>query len=146
MQPQVVFDVLEGAAGQVTLSGSQTLHGEHVSEYTLSTSLQAFMRAEYGPHYRRHGSRPAAQLTVWLDGRGRPVRALATFTARTPRGIAALTLTIDFFGYGAPVSVTAPPRALQRQEPGLRPALTLQDPTRTLQEILFATSPAPKGL
>ncbi len=145
MEPQVVFGVLERAAAGVRIGGTTVLRGMRATRYSLATSLSALLRLEYGPSYRRGSGGPAARLSVWLDGDGRPLRVSVTFSERTPKGRAALSLSIDFRHYGQRVSIAAPPPELQRREPLTRADPPLLDPTRVLERVLFATPTAPRS-
>ncbi len=143
MQPQVVFAVLEHVGGRVNRLGSTTIRGKAASEYTVATSLGAFLKAQYGPGFRGAGRHTRASMAVWLDRRGRPLRVVTTFTQPSARGLAQLVLRTDFSGYGRPVRITAPPRREQYRVPSARVGSLLQDPTRTLVAALFATATVP---
>ncbi len=51
----------------------------------------------------------ALTANVWADSSGRLVQATVGVTGTTRRGPLGLTATVDFTGYGSPVTITVPP-------------------------------------
>lgn len=119
------LDYLRGA-GDVVEVGPDTVGGVTTTHYRTTIDLaEAVDRAPAGQRdYVRESVEQLETMTgttelpfdVWVDGDGLPRRLVYTIdvgatdvTGQVPTGVE-MTLTMDLFDYGAPVSVTAPPR------------------------------------
>jgi hypothetical protein len=142
MDPQVVFRVMAGARAPITVVGHEALNGVPTTHYRLSTSLGAFLAAEHGsPSTASAYENVEAELGVWLDGRGRPVRVEAKFAGPSPFGAATMTTLINFTDYGAVVTVRQPSNAVASPRSGAFGALG-GDPLRTIELLLFGRAHA----
>jgi len=138
IDPEVLFRVMANARTPVAFIGHQTVDGKQTTQYRLATTLDAFSAAARDRPIR--GSAPndvLATLDVWLDAKGRPVRAQATFSGRSRFGTATMTTVVDFTAYGAAVVVEAPPR-LAISPRGIRTLPSaIGDPARVVERLLF---------
>jgi hypothetical protein len=139
MDPQVIFRVMEGARAPVTVVGHEELDKMPTTHYRLSTSLSAFLAAEQDSSTDVSAyENVEAELGVWLDGDGRPVRVEANFTGPSPFGNATMTTVIEFTEYGAPVVVRAPSAAALSPRSNTTPVGPIEgDPIQVFERLLF---------
>jgi len=107
--PPSVFRALAGIRAPVKQVGHENIDGVPSAHYHLRTNLASFLGPSAGYvqnplAYRR----VRADLDVWIDARGRPLRVIETFTGPSSSGRAVMTTVVRFTGYGRPVSVMAP--------------------------------------
>ena len=111
--PLVLLDELGGSRAPVKVVGTEDLDGAPTTLYRLQTNLASLLSASPGAasppmSYRAVG----ATLTVWLDRHGRPRRVNETIAGASSVGEASITTVTDFTGYGQPVAVRAPTKAV----------------------------------
>ncbi len=136
IDPQVVFRVMAETRSPVAIIGRDQINGVRTTHYQLATSLEAFLRAEQGtPSTAALGQQAAARLDVWLDARGRPARIKASFLGRHG---ANMTTVVDFAAYGMPVHVRVPPLSAILPSGSDKAHITLGDPARAIERLLFA--------
>ena len=83
--------------------GRPSRHGDFVGE------RQGRRRRASGSKIVATRSTRALTANVWADSSGRLVQATVGVTGTARRGPLGLTATVDFAGYGSPVTVTVPP-------------------------------------
>ena len=136
-EPDVVFTVLEAASGPIVRSPGAEIDGQPTVRYSVATTLDAFLQAQYGPRYPRARENPPGTLNVWLDSHGRPLLVIAVFSGRSEVGPATLTLKIEFRQYGAPVRVAAPAASLVTLTSARQAGAAFLQPANRLVRLLF---------
>jgi hypothetical protein len=137
--PPSVFRALAGIRAPVKQVGHENIDGVPSTRYHLRSNLAFFLGPSAGYvqnplAYRR----VRADLDVWIDARGRPLRVLETFTGPSSSGRTVMTTVVRFTGYGRPVSVMAPASADIRSSKGSAPPNPLAaDPGASLARRLF---------
>jgi hypothetical protein len=117
-----MLDWLRGVSGNVTEVGTDTIHGDSTTHYRASVDLTK--AAADAPAAVRSRVEQAAQavgaaipVDVWVDGQGRLRQLTASLDpgkVQAPSGVdipgsGPVVVTVDLWGFGVPVSVTAPP-------------------------------------
>jgi hypothetical protein len=110
--PSEILSALEGVSSHVTQAGSATIRGVQTVHYRAMIDLAkalAKMGRNTGP-----AAAMKAQVTaqVWVDATGLVRRVSVAFTPGKHSGMPAgaqFTETADFFDFGVPVHVSAPP-------------------------------------
>jgi hypothetical protein len=87
--------------------GSDTVRGVPTTHYATDVSLAQLVKAWSGGSLPDHGlAAGTAHIEVWLDKAGLTRRLRTTFSVAA---LGTATMNIDYFDFGAPVQVTAPP-------------------------------------
>ncbi len=109
---------LTAISGSVTKQGTATIRGVPVTEYRVTADLAkaaarlpGWRRASFREFTQRLGT-GTVPVNVWVDSRNqvRRMREALRMPGGTPAG-AVVTQTTDFYDFGLPVRVSAPPAA-----------------------------------
>jgi hypothetical protein len=117
-----MLDWLRGVSGNVTEIGTDTIHGDTTTHYRANVDLTK-AAAEAPPAVRAQVEQAAQAVgqtipvDVWVDGQGRLRQLIVSVDpgkAQAPdggvlSGTGPVVVTVDLWGFGAPVTVTAPP-------------------------------------
>jgi hypothetical protein len=116
--PTKILGYLRGASSGVHKAGSATIRGTKTTRYKVRVNLDK-AAARKGPHARQATKKLEQQIgthtlpmQLWLDHQGR-VRQLKMSlpipaSSAASRGAKAVA-TVDFYDYGVPVHISAPP-------------------------------------
>jgi len=125
--PSQYVAFLAGASG-VTKVGEDSVRGVATTHYhanldlnkavsKLPSQFQAFYQAVLNATSSK--VRSVFPADMWIDGQGRLRRMSYTITTTTSKGTNTAKTTIDYFSFGAPVSVQVPPADQVTTLPGL---------------------------
>jgi len=107
--PSLVSDL--SAYGTTSSLGTKTIDGTTATGTKVTVDVAKALSGANLP--KGAGQAAAAVSTVpvslWADASGRLVEASTAIDATTTAGSGTLTATVDFTGYGDPVTVTVPP-------------------------------------
>ncbi len=114
--PSQILSSLEGVSSSVTQVGSATIRGVQTVHYRVMIDLAKAL-AEMGPKagagaFMRALGGPLVPAQVWVDATGLVRRVSVTLTPRKHSGVPAgaqFTEMVDFYDFGVPVHVSAPP-------------------------------------
>jgi hypothetical protein len=101
---------LKSIAGPVTIVGTgQTVHGDATTEY--STTIDLSKVAANAPADLQPYTSQTVPVHLWIDGANRLRELTASFDASgTPAAsLGSTSVTVELWGFGTPVQVTAPP-------------------------------------
>lgn len=108
--PSATLDALRGA-GEVKAVGEESVRGVSTTHYRVTIDLKraldrvpADLKAQASAGLERMGT-TTLPADVWIDGDGQARKISMSFD--TPAG--GVSETIEYYDYGAPVDVTAPP-------------------------------------
>ena len=113
--PTKMLDYLRGLSAGVTRVGSDDVRGVQATHYHAETSmakvlasLPASQRRGFEAIVKNFGS-SSIPVDIWVDGDGRIVR-MVTATSLDVNGQSVQSdVQVDYFDFGVPVDVTAPP-------------------------------------
>lgn len=106
-------DGIQATGTKIVLShwqgGSARVHDRtHGRDSTRAHKASAY--SHKGSTHAHNGRARTVTATLWSDSSGRLVRAtVATAGGNGPHGGLGITATVNFFGYGSPVTITVPP-------------------------------------
>lgn len=136
--PFALLRVLANVRSPARLVRQEEVGGASLRAYEVATTLSALLLAssptiEVREQYRRI----RAELTVWIDALGRPVRVVEKLSGTSGHVSAVLEDTTSFLEYGAPVRLTAPAGAVVAGKPLEQvPSSLVAGPTRWFEGLL----------
>lgn len=118
--------LIAGATGPVTIVGTRTIRGEATTEYHVNVDPRALKGVATGALARAVGliEDTTFPIDLWIDGAGRVRLVRYTIqTAATPDQPTGARQPVDaeveYFGFGSPVTTSAPPPSEVRDISGL---------------------------
>jgi hypothetical protein len=113
--PSQVLSYLRGLTGHVDEVGTDEIRGVQTTHYRATTSLQKAL--ERLPEEQRKTLEATVQnlgdttipIDVWVDGDGRVARVATQYTMNVSGQSISADMQFDYFDYGTPADVQAPP-------------------------------------
>jgi hypothetical protein len=114
--PTKMLDYLRGLSSGVTRVGADDIRGVQATHYHAETSLEKALerlpesqRAGFEAMARTVGAKPIP-IDVWVDGDGHIVRIRTATDLTVNGGSVQSDVQLDYFDFGVPVNVEAPPK------------------------------------
>lgn len=117
--PAQSLDYLRATSGKVTKVGTEQVRGVTTTHYAATVDLERYPNLV--PSSKREAMRKSIEklvelsgrktipVEVWVDGQKRVRRMKMAVPSKSARGTATTRMTMEFYDFGAPVSVQLPP-------------------------------------
>ncbi|HEY0559940.1 MAG TPA: hypothetical protein VGD03_06645 [Frankiaceae bacterium] len=112
--PTQSFALLNSASDSVTKVGSESVHGQPSTHYKATINLDKAAAAD--PQLSASATQLKQTLgtanlpvDVWIDGKGRITRFAETTSPAGSTAAPTVSVSVDVYDYGTPVTVAAPP-------------------------------------
>jgi hypothetical protein len=125
--PTAALDYLNGLSKNAKAVGKEKIRGIDTTKYSgtveLATLLKNVPPAQQADMKVVFGTKPTIPVTVWIDGQSQ-VRRMDMTLDVTTQGMSVKTSTsTEFFAFGEPVSIAAPPANQVGSNPTLEAAI-----------------------
>ena len=113
--PTKMLDYLRGVTSGVTRVGADDIRGVQATHYHAETNLEKALselpeaqRRSFEAMVKSYGS-TRIPIDIWVDGNGRIVRMVTATSVNVGGQSVQSDVQVDYFGFGVPVHVEAPP-------------------------------------
>jgi hypothetical protein len=113
--PTKMLDYLRGLTSGVTRVGADDIRGVQATHYHAETNLEKALselpeaqRKSFEAMVKSYGS-TRIPIDIWVDGDGRIVRMVTATSLNVGGQSVQSDVQVDYFGFGVPVHVEAPP-------------------------------------